>query len=218
MTCKRWNDEWVAKLYDELDPEEAQRLAGHLDECDECRQTLDELDQSRQMLQASSPYVPASPRVIVLRPSRIRPLWAFASGLAAALLVFAAGLWMAQGMIPAPPAPDETAQQARLATEAETRAALEARVDRLEQALARVDDSSRQSAPPETLQAMITRDEFENGLQKLERRVDVSRARDMEFVLGEMTAVEWRAGKWVDETREAVRMVALQQDPRFSER
>jgi hypothetical protein len=218
MTCKRWNDEWVAKLYDELDPEEAQRLAGHLDECDECRQTLDELDQSRQMLQASSPYVPASPRVIVLRPSGIRPLWAFASGLAAALLVFAVGLWMAQGMIPSPATPDEAAQQARLATEAEARAALESRVDLLEQALTRSDDSSRQLPPSDTLQAMITRDEFEHGLQSLKRKVDVSRARDMEFVLGEMTAVEWRAGKWVDETREAVRLVALQQDPRLSER
>ena len=40
----------------------------------------------------------------------------------------------------------------------------------------------------------------------------------MEFLLGEMTAVEWRAGRWVDETREAVQLAFMQSDPRFNER
>ena len=71
---------------------------------------------------------------------------------------------------------------------------------------------------PEAMQAMVSRDQFEDGLRRLEERVNYDRVRDMEFLMGEMTAVEWRAGKWVDETREAVQLAFLQSDPRFNER
>ena len=61
-------------------------------------------------------------------------------------------------------------------------------------------------------------DEWQREVQQIEARINQERERDMEFLLGEMTAVEWRAGRWVDETREAVQLAFMQSDPRFNER
>jgi len=220
MPCNEWNEQWVAKLYDELDPEEDRRLARHLEGCEDCRRALDELGQSRELLQASSPYVPASPHVVVLRPSGLRqPLWAFASGLAAALLVFAVGLGVGYKALSAEPNAEVPQAQARITSDAEARSALEARIGALEaQLIQQASATPAETTPPEAVQAMVSRDQFEDGLRQLEKRVNFERARDMEFLLGEMTAVEWRAGKWVDETREAVQLAFLQSDPRFNER
>ena len=220
MPCNEWNEQWVAKLYDELDPEEDRRLALHLEGCEDCRRALDELGQSRELLQASSPSVPASPSVVVLRPSGLRqPLWAFASGLAAALLVFAVGLGAGYKALSAEPSDEVPQLQAQIASDAQARSALEERIDALEaQLIQQASATPAETTPPEAVQAMVSRDQFEDGLRHLEERVNFERARDMEFLLGEMTAVEWRAGKWVDETREAVQMAFLQSDPRFNER
>jgi len=220
MPCNELNEQWVAKLYDELDPEEDRRLARHLEGCEDCRRALDELGQSRELLQASSPYVPASPHVVVLRPSGLRqPLWAFASGLAAALLVFAVGLGVGYKALSAEPNAEVPQAQARITSDAEARSALEARIGALEaQLIQQASATPAETTPPEAVQAMVSRDQFEDGLRQLEKRVNFERARDMEFLLGEMTAVEWRAGKWVDETREAVQLAFLQSDPRFNER
>jgi anti-sigma factor RsiW len=220
MPCNEWKEQWVARLYDELEPEEERQLTRHLESCGECRRALDELEQSRALLQASSPHVPASTRVVVLRPSGFRlPLWAFASGLAAAMLVFAVGLGVGYSVIS--PGQDDVVPQLRaeIASNAEARSQLVARIDALEAQLVRHSTAEMEQAPPtETLQAMVSRDQFEDGLRQLEQRVNYERARDMEFLLGEMTAVEWRAGKWVNETREAVQLAFLHNDPRFNER
>jgi len=220
MPCNEWNEQWVAKLYDELDPEEDRLLTRHLESCEECRHTLDELGQSRELLQASSPYVPASPKVVVLRPRGLRqPLWAFASGLAAALLVFAVGLGVGYKALSAAPSDEIPQLQARIVSDAEARSALEARIDALEaQLVQQASATPVETTPPEAMQAMVSRDQFEDGLRRLEERVNYDRVRDMEFLMGEMTAVEWRAGKWVDETREAVQLAFMQSDPRFNER
>jgi anti-sigma factor RsiW len=219
MPCNEWNEHWVAKLYDELEPEEERQLTRHLESCGECRRALDELQHSRELLQASSPYVPASPRVVVLRPSGLRqPLWAFAAGLAAALLVFVVGLGVGYAALTGEPSDAVPQLQAQLASDAEARSALEARIDSLEAQLIQQASAATETTPPEAMQAMVSRDQFEDGLRQLEQRVNYERVRDMEFLLGEMTAVEWRAGKWVDETREAVQLAFLQSDPRFNER
>ena len=100
MTCKHWNDDWVAHLYCELEPAELVRLEAHLADCTECRATLDALSGSRRALQEAAPSVPAAPRLVVLQPRRLwRPAWAFAAGMACALLLFAAGLWAAPWVI-----------------------------------------------------------------------------------------------------------------------
>ncbi len=220
MPCNEWNEQWVAKLYAELDPEEDRLLTRHLESCEECRHALDELGQSRELLQASSPYVPASPKVVVLRPSGLRqPVWAFASGLAAALLVFAVGLGVGYNALSAAPSDELPQLQARIVSDAEARSALEARIDALEaQLVQQASATPVETTPPEAMQAMVSQDQLDDGLRRLEERVNYDRVRDMEFLMGEMTAVEWRAGKWVDETREAVQLAFLQSDPRFNER
>ena len=96
MPCEHWKDEWVARLYDELSPDEERELAAHLERCGACRRTLDELAASRSWLEQCAPAVPPTPRVVVLRDRRPRrTAWAFAAGAAAAVVVFALGIWAA---------------------------------------------------------------------------------------------------------------------------
>ena len=84
MSCKHWNDEWVAHLYGEMNPAEEADLVRHLDGCASCRDTLEQLSGSRSLLRESAPLVPDAPRVVVLRPQRWRqPAFAFAAAASA---------------------------------------------------------------------------------------------------------------------------------------
>ncbi|HXV77496.1 MAG TPA: zf-HC2 domain-containing protein [Candidatus Polarisedimenticolaceae bacterium] len=214
MACNEWNEQWVARLYDELDPDEDRALSTHLADCDACRATLDELERSRLLLGRTSPYVPAGPRVIVLgRPRGRRAAWNFAYGVAAAWVVFVAGAWVGTQWLGSAPA--DAGVDAVLATSAAERAALENRIGELEARLTEVASSERVG---DATAAPVTREEHRAALAKLEREIERQRARDMEFVMGEMSAVEFRAAKWVDETREGVRLVAMQNDPNLSQR
>ena len=215
MSCKEWNDEWVARLYDELDEEERQRLDRHLAGCPACRRMLDELQQSRELLR-SAPPVPAAPRVLVLRPPRWRhPAWAFAGGLAAALLVFAAGLHFGSrppggASVNEQPRTTLTAAEPRGRAADDRRAAMEARLAHLERALSQLPRA-------EALPAVVTPDLLDERLGQFARRFQVQRTNDMEFLLAEIQATEWRAASWNDETREALRYVALRGDTQLSE-
>jgi hypothetical protein len=217
MPCNEWKETWVASLYDELDPAEERELLGHLDSCDSCRRHLDELAVSRQTLHDACPVVPASPsKVVVLRPRRLlQPLWAYAAGAACAMLVFAVGL-LAGYKLPSsvstgtgpvaanPPALAEDAIEARFD-------ALLRRVDRLEQEEQRPSDDLTQ-------QAYLTMDRFEEEMRQMNRRNDVERAKDFQFLLDEITAAELRTGSYINDTRQALQVVAVKSDPRFKER
>jgi hypothetical protein len=52
----------------------------------------------------------------------------------------------------------------------------------------------------------------------MKRRIDRERQDDLELLMRSLTASELRTGSWIDETREALQVIALRQDPRFSER
>jgi anti-sigma factor RsiW len=211
MPCNEWNDQWIAKLWDELDPAEAETLERHLEGCADCRTTLAELDESRSLVRAASPAVPSGPRVILLetRPRR-RPVWTYVSGVAAAVLLFVLGAWVGVQQL-APRGVDREQLRslvaAELAADAAERQALEGRVGELEAALRDADESRDHSVPQV---AAVSREEYETGLRDLEQQMRVERMRDMEFMLGEMNAVELRAARWVDETREGLQMVAMQ--------
>lgn len=213
MACNEWNDEWVAELYGELEPAQREALEAHLAACSACRTTIDGLRETRQALHEAAPLVPATPQVVVLRP---RPFWSgawsFAAGAACALVLFGAGFvtgprWMGDQpeaatlrseTTPATPAHDETSNS------------VQDEIDALRQRLAQLEQA------PET--AKMTPDQFQQALDRLEQRFHRERAQDLEYVVRSLTASEVRTGTWMDQTNEALTMLALRQDPRFAER
>ena len=235
MACQEWNDDWIAHLYDELPPEEERRLRDHLAACGECRRTLEELSESRSLLREACPAVPANPSVMVLRPRRwFQPLWACAAGAACATLIFAAGFYTARGLPgsaatgpaiasvePARPTGGtspavvrETHEAAGPADDGELAAQLEAvraRLDALER------DVST-AGPPASESTLLTRAEFEQEMTRRDRRLDLKRSQDYQFLLEQMAAYEWRTGTRLNQTREAINWVAMRSDPRLSER
>jgi len=230
MSCKHWNENWVAHLYDELSTEEERALQAHLSDCASCRTQMAELADTRQMVRDASPVVPATPPVMVLRPKRLfQPLWAYAAGAASALLLFAAGL-VAGYQLPLtqrPEHPASTAAQPPTSGVMPAASGPEITQEQLDLILRRLEqlEGSAQSRPSDgdrsdaaIQQALLTRDQFAEELQRMERRSDVKRARDFEFLLDEITAAELRTGAYLDETRQALHIVAVQNDPRFRER
>jgi hypothetical protein len=218
MSCSAWNERWVARHYGELDPEDERLLEEHLAGCESCRSTLEDLGRARSLLREGMPSIPAAPRTVVLRTSRwSQPVWAFAGGLAAALVVFALGAWAGLTVLGGSERAVVSEPGTRAGGEAASPAAIERRIVSLEAELARL------SARPEPEPAVpagscVTPEQLEAGLSRLEQQVRYDRFGDVEYLLGEMQAVERRAAGWVDETREAVRLVALSSDPRLSER
>ena len=214
MSCKEWNEQWVARLYGELDPGEESRLERHVASCASCSARLEELERTRALLREGTPAIPPAPRAVVLRSSAWRhPAWGFAAGLAAVLAVFAAGAFAGMTALGRPEAAGAVADSAE-------RAALEQRVVTLEAELVRLAASREEQLAATTVPASAPRcatpEDLAAGLAKLEEQVRYDRMTDVDYLLGEMQTVERRAAGWVDETREAVRLVAA--NPRLSER
>jgi len=222
MSCNEWNEQWVARLYGELDADEERRLERHAASCAACSAELEALGRARALLQEGMPTVPLAPRAVVLRSSTWRhPAWGFAAGLAAALVVFAAGVFAGVTALGRQGATDHGLGQARTETQqdAAQRAALEQRMVTLEAELVRLTSAREaQTTLPASAERCASPEDLAAGLAKLEQQVRYDRMTDVDYLLGEMQSVERRAAGWVDETREAVRLVALTSDPRLNER
>jgi len=221
MPCPQWNDDWIAHLYDELDPRDTAVLRQHLAVCAECTRELESLAACRAWIGRNAPGVPASPRVILVGAGRARRSWfSFAGGLAAASLLFAAGVLAAplvrdgrSGVVPAAGADLVTLDRFEEAL-ARHSASVESRLDKYDAALTHtVQPPGRQD------QTWVTRQYFEQEtadlLQRFERekadlvqRMERSRARDMQMVYDELEATEARA----------MLAYVLRNDPRFSEK
>jgi anti-sigma factor RsiW len=219
MSCERWKESLVARLYDELAPHENERLSRHLESCEGCRRDLDELSEARGLLGQAEPVVPTTPRVVVLAPRPAVPRWmGFAAGFVCAALLGGAGLlvgWQLAAVT------DELPVE--VATETTTMPApIEAQPATYEDFLAlqrRIDEQDRQlraltSTP--TPQAVLTRQEFEGGLAQLQTDFDRRQADQMQFVLEELLGVEARNSARIGETQEALKYVVLANDPRVS--
>ena len=226
MPCKQWNDGWIGRLYGELEPAEERVLEEHLEGCAACRETLDELAASRELLREAAPEVPATPRVVVLRPRPIWPTaWAFAGGAVCALVLFTVGFfagprWMGTGAEPIEQRavvvsePDGDPVESLAGSDAipassEQETALREDVLALQQRLERLEEQPH----GETL----TADQFRAALERMERRFQQERVRDLEYVVRSLSASEVRTGTWMDQTQEALTLLALRQDPRYSE-
>lgn len=219
MPCREWKDEWVAQLYDELEPAEERAVAEHLARCAECRATLDGLESVRGTLRHGAAAVPApTPRVLVLDARRRNP-WAVASLLAASVLVFVSGLLIG-GRVSGPVATERASATDELATDRfvtrDDLARFESRLASIEGA--RAVEPAAEPGAAQLAQNVVTDADLRAEIDRLNRKLRGERARDMEFLLDEISAAEWRTGKWIDETRQAVRYVALRDDSRLSER
>lgn len=225
MSCSHWNEEWVAHLYDELDPSEERLLQQHLEGCSECARRMDELSAARDALREARPEVPATPSVVVLRPRRFSgPLWAYAAGAACAVLVFALGVAAgyrlpgaaapAAGALPA--VAGATAAQGRTAAAPEQ--LIQARLDPLLQRIDTLEAGLAACNAGPSSGAWLTRQQFDEEMRRMERRSDLKRARDVDFLLGEIGAAEMRTGTYLNRTREALQVVALRSDPQLTER
>jgi hypothetical protein len=226
MSCKQWNDDWVAHVYDELEPDERRALEAHVERCDECRTTLAELRASHAMLEHHAPEVPATPRVVVLRP---RPTWSgawvFAAGAACSLLLFGLGFvtgprWVearragepavAATDLPEPVRSPDLARDDAMPAAHEPTPELLDELSEIRLRLARLEQRpAAEPLPPE---------EFRAELERLERRVNQERVRDLEHVFRSLTASEMRTGTWMEQTQDALTLLALRQDPRYAER
>jgi hypothetical protein len=227
MPCKQWKEEWVAHLYDELEAVEERRLTEHLAACGECRHQMEELSASRDFMRSCSPQIPATPRVVVLRPSSfLQPLWAYAAGAACALLLFSVGLLagyrlpgIAGGgssglMVEAQPSATELIPIAGGGGEE----ALRSQLDLVMRRLSDLEQASARPAVAGPADIYLTEKQFQDSMNNYRRAYDARHARDFEFLLKEITATELRTGTYIGDTREALRRVAMRNDPRFTER
>jgi len=209
MQCKEWNDEWVSHLYGELDAAETARLEQHLLSCLSCKEQLAGLQLSREWIQQGEPDLPAVPRVVVLKP---RPTWStawsFAAGAACALLLFGSGFMIAANRTASTGPETQQAESQPVADPTEV-AELRAELSSLRSRLDRVE-----SAPATEAAQMAS---WETELEKLEKRVQGERAKDLEYVMESLTATELRTGSWIDQTQDALTMLALRQDPNVRE-
>jgi hypothetical protein len=63
----------------------------------------------------------------------------------------------------------------------------------------------------------LTPADLRKELDTLERRLNRERVLDLQQVMRSFAAVELHTGSWMDQTDDRLAMLALRQDPRFSE-
>lgn len=234
MTCRGWNEGWVAAVWDELDAAERGRMDAHLAACVACRDALAGLRRTRDLLAAAGEPVPATPRLVVLRPPRARPSrWAFAAGVACAAIVFGFG-WGAAMLRADGDRSAGAAEHAAAALEAQDRAlpagraGARAQRQELETLVARLDVSLREiheriarlETDEEAMPAAREVDEARvaQAVGELERRWQRAREHDLELILNALAVTELRANSRYSETRDAINLLALKHDPRVVER
>ncbi len=222
MSCKEWKEHLIARLYRELDPEEDERLSRHLATCAACVLELGELTRTGEFFRASAGDVPSAPRVVLLaaRSSRL-PFLAFAASLAGVgLLSGLAVAWAwqargtAEGLARSVPAVGQTDPRTHGMSREEMEKWLEARLEGLRDERGARREPERLARPPER---PLTKPEVEALLARMERKLDRGRAADVQYLLGEMAAVEARTGLQLGETQQAIKYLALASDPRISE-
>jgi len=213
MSCSNWNERLTERLYGEIEPADDAALTAHLDGCQDCRSNLAALTRVRTALREHEPAIPRLPRVVVLpKRARLHPALMAASILGAAILAgagagfgYAMGRGQAQG---SPALANANAPAASAATEEAVKREVDRRLAAWEAAHATAGASGAAAASSANNQAVSTA-ALRAELAKLERRVDGARATDLDYVLEQIAASEYRVAHRIGKTNDALRNVAL---------
>jgi len=218
MSCTLWNERLTGRLYGEITPEDDAALAAHLEACASCRLTLDAFQRVRTRLREDEPVTPRSPRVVVLKARpRFRPALMAASLLGAAILAGGtAGIGYALGRSAAPAAPAVTASNPAVDSAA-TEDAVRREVDRRFAAW----EASRANTAPavagSTADPAVSTSALKAEFAKFERRLNGARASDLDYLLDQIAASEYRVSSRIGKTNDALRTVALASNPYVNE-
>lgn len=223
MSCTTWHDSLTSRLYGEIGKEDDVALSAHLESCVSCRETLDEFQRVRTLLREDEPDMPLVPRVVVLYDrSRFRPALLAASLLGTAILAGAgagAGYALGLGHAPAPAAHlAATPVTAGVSTEELVRREVERRMAALQES--RMNAASSESSgkvPTASPERAVNASELRAEFAKLERRLNGAREADLDYVLDQIAASEFRIGTRLGKTNQALRSVALANTPYVKE-
>jgi hypothetical protein len=213
MSCANWKNSLIGRLYGEIEADDAAALTAHLETCAGCRETLEEFGRVRTTLREDAQQASAAPRVVILRDRpRLRFAALAASVLGAALLAGAgAGAGYALGL-GAAPAPTATTTAVPAAPNAATEELVRREVDRR---LATLGD--RSAVARKSGEDSVSSPELRAELAKLEKKINGQRAADLDYVLDQIGASEFRTGTRIGKTNEALRTVALASNPYANE-
>jgi hypothetical protein len=219
MSCPSWKESLAGRLYGELTPDEDASLSSHLEGCDACRTTLEEFGRVRRMMRDGEPAIPRAPRVLVLREkSTFRPALLAASMLGAAILAgTGVGLVAAKARGTAPQSPVMTASNpatSAAATEEAVRREVDRRMAEWEAshpANTHAGDVARSASSASD--PLVSASSLRSELAKFERRLNGARASDLDYMLEQIAASEDRVGSRIGKTNDALRTVALANNP-----
>ncbi len=224
MSCEMWNDRLIGRLYGDVGPGDDAALTAHLSGCERCRTALDGFQRVRAVLHQDASDEPRVPRVVVLRDrSRIRPALMAASLLGAAALAGAgAGAGYALGRAGSP-AKATTAAPTRSALDPVTEELVRREVDRRVAAAVAlregaIGSKAQRDATYPAGERPLSSSTLRTELAKFERQWNGARAADLDYVLDQIAASEVRVGAQIGKTNDALRYVALTNNPRASER
>jgi hypothetical protein len=220
MSCTTWNESLIGRLYGEIEAADDAALDLHLASCASCRETLDELRSVRTLMRDNEPVVPRAPRVVVLRDrARFRPALLAASLLGTAILAgggVGAGYVLGSGRQAGAPA-TTSAAAAAASTEELVRREVDRRLAALSDARKAATGPASAGAAADSADRPLTAKAFGAELAKFERRLNDTRTADLEYVLDQIAASEFRVGTRLGKTNDALRSVALASNPYVNE-
>jgi hypothetical protein len=211
------------RLYGEIGADADAALTAHLESCANCRETLEEFERVRTLLREDEQELPRVPRVVVLRDRyRFRPALLAASLLGTAVLAglgAGAGYAVGVGRAASPAAGvARTPEIAGVSTEELVRREVDRRMTALEASRTGASETnSAEAVPASAAQRAVNAAELRAELAKFERRVDGARAADLDYVLDQIAASEFRIGTRLGKTNQALRTVALANTPYVNE-
>jgi hypothetical protein len=174
-------------------------------------------------MRENEPVTPRVPRVVVLRDrARFRPALLAASLLGAAVLAGAGAgagfaLGAGRGVVTSPVATNARAA-ATIPTEELVRREVDRRLAALQDAqMAATGSSSGRTSTDPSVDRPVTSKALGTELAKFERRLNSTRAAELEYVLDQIAASEFRVGTRLGKTNEALRSVALASNPYVNE-